>query len=221
MFGLKSSERGHAHARTPARARARAHCGRLSPFPPATCALQEEFAKCIALCKLDLSAEQVAKVHGYFDRDHSGQINFTEFLHAIRDRLSPPRRKLVVQAFHGLDAMGNGDGVLTVEDLVPLYDPSKHPDVVAGRMDSSTALRVFLDGFEGAQGDRDSTVTLDEWIAYYEDVSASIDSEERSADKDLKKMTGDAKRKMDGATHRIASHFSNHRSGLRPQLLNT
>lgn len=138
----------------------------------------EEFAKCIALCKVEVTAEEVAAVHRHFDRDGSGAIDFDEFLHAVRGRLAPSRRKLVVQAFYGLDAMGNGDGVLTVADLAPLYDTSKHPDVAAGRIDAATALRTFLDGFEGSQGDRDGTVSLEEWIAYYEGVSASIDNDD-------------------------------------------
>ena len=138
----------------------------------------EEFAKCIALCKVEVTAEEVAAVHRHFDRDGSGAIDFDEFLHAVRGACPGSRRKLVVQAFYGLDAMGNGDGVLTVADLAPLYDTSKHPDVAAGRIDAATALRTFLDGFEGSQGDRDGTVSLEEWIAYYEGVSASIDNDD-------------------------------------------
>ena len=138
----------------------------------------DEFAKCISLCKLTVTAEQVATLWKHFDRNASGAIDYNEFLRAVRGRLSPARRKLVVLAFHSLDAMGNGDGVLTIEDLAPLYDTSKHPEVIAGKLDGSSALRVFLDGFEGRGGDRDGTVTLDEWLNYYEEISASIDSDD-------------------------------------------
>ena len=66
----------------------------------------------------------------------------------------------------------DGNGVITVEDIAPYYDASKHPDVVSGRMGKSTALMKFLDGFEG------SVVTVQEWLSYYEDLSASIDSDD-------------------------------------------
>ena len=132
----------------------------------------EEFAKCVAMCKLGLAPATVAKLFAHFDRDHSGSIDYNEFLSAVRGPLPPARRKLVLQAFHALDAQGDGNGVITVEDIAPYYDASKHPDVVSGRMGKSTALMKFLDGFEG------SVVTVQEWFSYYEDLSASIDSDD-------------------------------------------
>lgn len=138
----------------------------------------DEFAKCVTLCKLGLSAEAIGKLHAHFDADHSGAIDYEEFLHACRGPLSASRKQLVLNAFHALDAQGDGNGVLTVEDLSGLYDASKHPDVVSGRIDGGSALRAFLDGFEGANGNRDGLVTINEWVKYYERISASIDSDD-------------------------------------------
>ena len=39
-------------------------------------------------------------------------------------------------------------------------------------------LQEFLDGFEGGKGNHDGTVTIDEWINYYEDISSSIDEDD-------------------------------------------
>ena len=75
----------------------------------------DEFAKCVALCKLGLNSAQVAKLHAHFDRDGSGLVDYDEFLRAVRGPLPPSRRKIVLQAFHALDALGDGNGVLTVE----------------------------------------------------------------------------------------------------------
>jgi hypothetical protein len=63
-------------------------------------------------------------------------------------------------------------------DIEPYYDASRHPDVVAGRLDKGSALRHFLDGFEGVMGDRDGVITVQEWLEHYEDISASIDSDD-------------------------------------------
>lgn len=127
-------------------------------------------ADCAPSCRLSLAAASAPAV------------SYGEFLRAIRGKLSPMRRRLVENAFHALDAAGNGDGVLTVDDLRDSYDASKHPDVVAGRLDPHGALRSFLETFEGMSGDGsgmgDGVVTLAEWMSYYEGVSASIDSDD-------------------------------------------
>lgn len=75
----------------------------------------DEFAKCVRLCQLGLNGEQVAKLHAHFDRDGSGAIDYEEFLRAVRGPLSASRRKVVLQVFHALDGLGDGNGVLTVE----------------------------------------------------------------------------------------------------------
>jgi len=138
----------------------------------------DEFARCVSMCKLGLSPDQVTKLFNYFDHDSSGAIDYNEFLRAARGPLPAARRKLVLQAFRALDAQGDGNGVLTVEDIEPYYDASRHPDVVAGRLDKGSALRHFLDGFEGVMGDRDGVITVQEWLEHYEDISASIDSDD-------------------------------------------
>ena len=49
----------------------------------------------------------------------------------------------------------------------------------AGKTTESAVLNALLQGFEGnkSQGVKDGIVTLDEWVAYYEELSASIDSD--------------------------------------------
>ena len=39
-------------------------------------------------------------------------------------------------------------------------------------------LQDFLNAFEGEKGNRDGTVTVDEWINYYESISSSIDEDD-------------------------------------------
>lgn len=138
-----------------------------------------EFAKCISQCKLGIDPERVAKLHGAFDRDGSGRISYDEFIRALRGAMPPKRRQKVEHIFHCIDQLGDGNGVLTIEDLRSRYDASRHPEVIAGRMDAHGALRAFLSTFEGATGDqRDGVVTLDEFLTYYEGVSAVVDSDD-------------------------------------------
>jgi Ca2+-binding EF-hand superfamily protein len=141
----------------------------------------DEFARCIALCNIGLSDAQLAVVFRCFDRNQSGCVDYDEFLRAVRGPLSPFRQNLVLDAFHSLDAAGDGNGILTITDIAAIYDASKHPQVVSGRRDERSVLQEFLDGFEGPKGNRDGTITLDEWIANYEEISANIDMDEHFA----------------------------------------
>ena len=85
------------------------------------------------MCKLGLSPKEVEKLHEYFDTDKDGLVSFDEFVHVIRGRLNPVRKNLVLKVFHALDDRGDANGYLTVTDIQPFYDCSRHPDVVSGK----------------------------------------------------------------------------------------
>ena len=142
----------------------------------------QELAKCCSMCKLGLSLEEVRTLHGFFDRGGDGYISFDEFLKAIRGSLSPTRRKLVTKVFNALDAAGDQNGYLTIEDLQHAYSASEHPDVKGGRRTEKEVLLDLLEVFEGSGGESskkgDGIITLDEWIGYYEEVSSSIDTDD-------------------------------------------
>jgi hypothetical protein len=69
-----------------------------------------------------------------------------------------------------------------VQDLVGIYNAKKHPAVMDGRKTEEQVLGEFLETFEthhNIMNDtaRDSIVTLEEFIEYYTNISASIDDE--------------------------------------------
>lgn len=105
---------------------------------------------------------------------------------------------LVSQAFRKLDK--NGDGKVTPEDLVGVFNVKKHPKYLNGDWSEKQIIQSFLETFQ--IGDhRDATVserlqppscfllfdkrshffaqqvTYDEFLLYYSGVSASIDSD--------------------------------------------
>lgn len=138
----------------------------------------EEFDQCCKINGLGLSSEEVRIIFTHFDRDRSGSIGYEEFLRAVRGRLSPARKTLVKKIFDILDKIGGERGYLTIDNISGIYSVSKHPAVLAGKMTKEEALQEFLNSFEGTEGNRDGKVTLDEWIRHYEEVSASIDSDD-------------------------------------------
>ena len=50
----------------------------------------EEFSKCVALCKVGFGAASIGKLFAHFDADHSGMVDYNEFLRAARGLRVPP-----------------------------------------------------------------------------------------------------------------------------------
>ena len=114
-------------------------------------------------------------VFAHFDADHSGVVNFDEFVAALRDPLSARRKALVGQAFARLDK--DGSGVIEPGEIAQAYDASQHPDVLSGRKTAADVLAEFAENFE-VGGTHDGKVTRAEFEAYYENLGANIDDDD-------------------------------------------
>ncbi len=123
---------------------------------------------------INLTPTEIEQVFLHFDRDKNGFVDVTEFLVAIRGELSERRKKMIRMAFDILDT--DKSGVITVEEIANVYDVSWNPDVRSGKKTTQEALREFLSHWD--RGDMDGSVTLDEFIDYYRDISASIDEDD-------------------------------------------
>ncbi|EER17394.1 Calcyphosin, putative [Perkinsus marinus ATCC 50983] len=86
--------------------------------------------------------------------------------------MSNRRREAAAAVFDHLDS--NGDGLLTSED-VNCVNPSNHPDVKAG---IRRPEHIFAEVMQVFDANDDGRVSLEEWLEYYEAVSASIDDDE-------------------------------------------
>ncbi len=119
----------------------------------------------------DQQAEQVIK---FFDKDNDGQVHFDEFLRYLKGDINEFRRGLIMQAYDKLDI--NGDGTVTLDDVAKLYDASQHPDVLSGKCTPEQVYQEFMSMWDTQEAD--GIVTRDEFIEYFRDVSASIDTDE-------------------------------------------
>eukprot|EP01006_Ploeotia_vitrea_P054185 TRINITY_DN67858_c7_g1_i1.p1 TRINITY_DN67858_c7_g1~~TRINITY_DN67858_c7_g1_i1.p1 ORF type:complete len:420 (-),score=48.45 TRINITY_DN67858_c7_g1_i1:958-2217(-) len=117
--------------------------------------------------------QQMDELMAWFDRDGSGQISVTEFLRGVREPMNQRRRDFVLQAYALLDVIT--DGLVTFKDIKQAYDTSKHPDLLAGK---KTEQEIILDFMKGWDKDHDGTVTKDEFLDYYEDISTGIDDDD-------------------------------------------
>ena len=91
---------------------------------------------------------------------------------------------MIKKAFDRLDVDHNG--WLDLTDIKNFYDAARHPDVKKGKITEDQALTDFLETFEAhrglSKGDKasikgDKKVTLNEFMDYYSNISASIDDD--------------------------------------------
>lgn len=116
----------------------------------------------------------------YFDVDHGGEIDYNEFLRAIRGPMNQSRKQVVAQAFKKLDKDGNG--WIDINDVRGVYNGKGHPDVKAGKKTEDDILKEFLQTFEMAHSIRNNdapnyVVTKEEFNEYYNMISIGIDDD--------------------------------------------
>jgi calcyphosin len=78
-------------------------------------------------------------------------------------------------AFQRFDKDGNG--IIDIQDVIGVYDASKHPDVISGKRTAGQILMEFIEGFD-VGGEVDGKVTVSEFENYYANLSASIDDDD-------------------------------------------
>lgn len=117
-----------------------------------------------------------------FDVNNDGCIDYEEFLQGMMGEMNDRRKALVQRAFKIMDKDGSGE--LDLSDIKQSYNAKKHPDVLAKKRTEDEILLEFLDTFEAAfakktQGkNRDGRVSQEEWLEYYQSISAGIDNDE-------------------------------------------
>jgi Ca2+-binding EF-hand superfamily protein len=134
-----------------------------------------EFKKAMKEMNMNLSDAELRMLFDHFDADGSGSIDFEEFIQGVRDPLNDRRIRLVHMAFTVLDTVG--DGLVDVSDIMGRYDPSKHPDVIAGKKSPQKVLEEFLDTFD-VGGEKDGKVSRTEFENYYTNIGANIDNDD-------------------------------------------
>jgi Ca2+-binding EF-hand superfamily protein len=133
-----------------------------------------EFRKAMMSYGISISAQDVDLLFAAFDRDNSGTIDYEEFLREFRGPMSERRRQLVLECFGKLDKTGNG--VVDFDDVRDVFSAREHPEVKAGRKTAAQVLHEFLGNFDVIK--KDGTITTDEFIEYYEAISAGIDNDD-------------------------------------------
>jgi len=91
------------------------------------------------------------------------------------------RKALAARAFKIMDK--DQSGVIDINDIKGVYNAKFHPDVKSGKKSEEEVLGEFLETFETHHSTmnnnpKNRSVTKEEWEEYYNNISASIDSDE-------------------------------------------
>lgn len=117
-----------------------------------------------------ISASDAHRLFKVFDSNNSGAISFNEFLTALCTPLTAQRRRLVTEAFQWLDSSGNG--CLELNEVKGKFDPTRHPEVIAGLKTAEEARFRFFDLFttfhNASTGfSADPYISLEEFLEYH------------------------------------------------------
>jgi len=123
-----------------------------------------------------LSKAEIDELFKLFDVDGSGSVTYDEFLKGIRGTMGPERVAMVKLAFAQLDQRGKG--AVTLEYIARIYDVSGNPLVKAGKLSKADALRAFMSQWHLAHKKHTDDITLDDFLEYYDWISASIDRDD-------------------------------------------
>jgi Ca2+-binding EF-hand superfamily protein len=140
-----------------------------------------EFKKAMRDFKVDLTENEIKSVFFVFDRDGSGEIDYDEFVRGVRGPMNDFRKKIAMAAFKKIDR--DNSGVLDINDIKGVYNAKSHPEVKSGKKTEDEILGEFLETFEAHHamnggGMRDRSVTPEEFLEYYNNISASIDNDQ-------------------------------------------
>ena len=140
-----------------------------------------EFTKLIHDYRIPVESNEVKALFGEFDLDKSGEISYDEFLRGVCGEMNDFRMALAKRAFTVMDKDKSGE--IDINDLRGVYNAKFHPDVKAGKKTEDEVLAEFLDTFEyhfnllNDNKSKDRTITMEEWIEYYNNISMSIDND--------------------------------------------
>lgn len=139
-----------------------------------------EFSSIMKEFKIDLSNEQINLIFKIFDINKDGSLSYDEFMGGVRGQMNEFRTFLANKAFDKLDPENQGFAYL--QDIIQTYSVTRHPAVVEGRKSEEQVLAEFYDTFEVhhnlTAGSAESRVSRNEFLSYYDNVSATIGDDE-------------------------------------------
>ena len=118
---------------------------------------------------------EILYMFDFLDASFNRLVSIDSIMHAFRRPMGDKCRHLLTLVFDRLDQ--EGKGVVNAHVIAESYDPSKHPEVVAGKRTAEEEYRDFLDSFE-VGGEVEGCVTRAEFMDYFSNLAAALDDDE-------------------------------------------
>ncbi|CBZ26164.1 conserved hypothetical protein [Leishmania mexicana MHOM/GT/2001/U1103] len=140
---------------------------------------RNELRKAIARLGVLLSPNETDVLMKRFDTTGNNVVCAQDFLAELRGTMPLPRMQTVIYAYQQLSIEGRGS--VEFKDMCSLFclNAATIPDVVDGVLQREEAVLDFESCWPGRVGCKVGTVTLDEFVEYYADVSPAEESDER------------------------------------------
>lgn len=135
--------------------------------------LHNELPKLMNDIGIILNKTEMNELIRLLDKNGDGTIDYEEFLYQMAPPLNDERIKWINKAFDKLDV--DGSGTVTIDDLQAIHNPQSSELV---RMGKTTANQIFANLLRSYDDDGDGTITREEFIDYYREISPSIDNDE-------------------------------------------
>merc|ERR1711988_1147719 len=141
---------------------------------------------------LFLTSKEITAVARSYGDGH-GNIAYEPFTEALKRGMNDRRTALVRRIYQKLDGLLPFDteksetGIITktkqpmtMEFIVSHFDAANHPKVRGGEITEAEAMRQMKEGLENGpmDADGDGQVDEDEFVAFYNDISAGIPSDD-------------------------------------------
>jgi Ca2+-binding EF-hand superfamily protein len=138
-----------------------------------------DFQQAIKDYKLIMDTKDVETLFKMFDKSQDGLISYEEFMSTLSGSMNEFRMNVVMKAYENLESSGKE---VTLNLLKSRFSANKHPDVKNGKKTEEEVIKEFADTFEifhsmYATNKEDEVVSEEEFMKYYNYISANIESD--------------------------------------------
>lgn len=121
----------------------------------------------------EITRADFEKLFAAFDKNGDSNVSYDEFIRGLRGDMNERRVDLVKKCFELLDA--DKSGSITTAEIKEKFDVSQHPKVLRGEWTEAKAIEEFMKPWNK---DGDDKIDWQEFVDYYQWISASIDSDD-------------------------------------------
>ena len=131
-----------------------------------------DFFESLKYYGLHIIKEEAVLLCRFFDKQGTEQIDFEEFLYALRGKPNVERQAAIDLVYSKFDK--KRVGYAPASELRKVFNCVKHPRFISGELTEDQIFYLYLMNFSNEVKDR---VTKKEWDDYYAGISVTVDDD--------------------------------------------